>query len=241
MCGIYHIGRELDSGIESLMKMVNRERRKESRGRRGEEDEEFGEGMRRRGEWVECTERLREAVNRFNDGAAKWLPVAISDRDIRPTEEAPVLADFENQVILKNVRWGLPGFQKGQVIFNARSETALEKGMFREGVLHHRIVIPAVSFYEWNRRREKNVFTRPDGKILYMAGFCKGEGGEVRFTILTTAANESMLPVHDRMPLILEESEIEPWLYREDWTESLLRKIPGSLSREAEYEQLSLF
>ena len=113
--------------------------------------------------------------------------------------------------------------------------------MVREAVLRNRIVIPAVSFYEWNKLREKNVFRRPDGKILYMAGFCKGAGEEERFTILTTAANDSMRLVHDRMPLILEESEIEPWLYREDWTESLLRKVPGALSREAEYEQLSLF
>ena len=203
MCGVFHVGRELESGIETLMKMVNRERRHE-------------------------------------EGAA-WQHVTIPERDVRPTEEALVLADVENQMIPRNVKWGLPGFQKGQVIFNARCETALDKGMFREGVLHGRIVIPAVSFYEWNRRKEKNAFTRPDGRVIYMAGFCKGEGSEERFTILTTAANESMLPVHDRMPLILEESEIEPWLYREDWTESILRKVPKPLSREAEYEQLSLF
>ena len=224
MCGIYHIGRELDNGIENLMKMVNRERRKKSKDSFGENAVNFGEDD-----------------DEFDEDLAVRPPVTISERDVRPTEEAPILARFGEKMILKNVRWGLPGFQKGQVIFNARCETALDKGMFREGVLHGRIVIPAVSFYEWNRLKEKNIFSRPDGKILYMAGFCKGEGSAERFTILTTAANESMLPVHDRMPLILEESEIEPWLYREDWTESILRKVPKPLSREAEYEQLSLF
>ena len=224
MCGIYHIGRELDNGIENLMKMVNRERRKKSKDSFGENAVNFGEDD-----------------DEFDEDLAVRPPVTISERDVRPTEEAPILARFGEKMILKNVRWGLPGFQKGQVIFNARCETALDKGMFREGVLHGRIVIPAVSFYEWNRLKEKNIFSRPDGKILYMAGFSKGEGSAERFTILTTAANESMLPVHDRMPLILEESEIEPWLYREDWTESILRKVPKPLSREAEYEQLSLF
>ncbi len=222
MCGIYHIGRELDNGIESLMKMVNRERKL------------------RNGTLRQDGESREPAVWTQGNTAAGSIP-SFQERDIRPTELAPVLSDGEEGLILRSVRWGLPGFQKGQVIFNARCETALEKGMFREGVLHGRIVIPAVSFYEWNRRKEKNTFSRPDGKILYMAGFCKGEGSEERFTILTTAANESMLPVHDRMPLILEESEIEPWFYREDWTESLLRKVPGPLSRQAEYEQLSLF
>ena len=203
MCGVYHVSHELDAGIESLMKMVYRER-----------------GMER------VTPRSS---------------MAIRERDVRPTQEAPILNLKGDEMVLRSVRWGLPGIQKGQVIFNARSETAMEKAMFREGILRNRIVIPAVSFYEWNKQKEKNVFTRPDGKILYMAGFCKGAGEEERFTILTTEANESMRPVHDRMPLILEESEIEPWLWRADWTESLLKKTPRPLKREAEYEQLSLF
>lgn len=214
MCGIYHIGRELESGIESMMRMVNRERRER---RRATLSAEAG-----------TTESISYGF--FTE-----------ERDIRPTDQAPVLVGKEDGLSLQNVRWGLPGFQKGQVIFNARRETAMEKPMFHDGILHRRIVIPATSFYEWNMLKEKNVFKRPDGKVIYMAGFCRGEGEMERFTILTTAANASMQPVHDRMPLILEESEIEPWLYQENWLESLLRKVPGALSREAEYEQLSLF
>ena len=226
MCGIYHIGRELESGVESLMRMVNRERRKDTAmGRKRDSDQE-------KADWQQAD--LRESID--------WLQRDfVQDRDVRPTDLAPVLSGKEDGVILRSVRWGLPGFQKGQVIFNARSETALEKSTFRDGVLHDRIVIPAVSFYEWNKRKEKNTFTRTDGKVIYMAGFCRGTGEEERFAILTTAANESMAPIHDRMPLILEESEVEPWLYREDWTESILRKVPGALSRKAEYEQLSFF
>lgn len=226
MCGIYHIGRELESGVESLMRMVNRERRKDTvMGRKRDSDQE-------KADWQQAG--LRESID--------WLQRDfVQDRDVRPTNLAPVLSGKEDGVILRSVRWGLPGFQKGQVIFNARSETALEKSAFRDGVLHDRIVIPAVSFYEWNKRKEKNTFTRTDGKVIYMAGFCRGTGEEERFAILTTAANESMAPIHDRMPLILEESEVEPWLYREEWTESILRKVPGALSRKAEYEQLSLF
>lgn len=226
MCGIYHIGRELESGVESLMRMVNRERRKDTvMGRKRDSDQE-------KADWQQAD--LRESID--------WLQRDfVQDRDVRPTDLAPVLSGKEDGVILRSVRWGFPGFQKGQVIFNARSETALEKSTFRDGVLHDRIVIPAVSFYEWNKRKEKNTFTRTDGKVIYMAGFCRGTGEEERFAILTTAANESMAPIHDRMPLILEESEVEPWLYREDWTESILRKVPGALSRKAEYEQLSLF
>ncbi|MDE7259344.1 MAG: SOS response-associated peptidase [Lachnospiraceae bacterium] len=42
-----------------------------------------------------------------------------------------------------------------------------------------------------------------------MAGLYNRYQNEDRFVILTTAANESMNPVHDRMPLLLEQDEIE--------------------------------
>lgn len=59
--------------------------------------------------------------------------------------------------------------------------------------------------------------------------------------ILTTAANESMKPVHDRMPLLLERDEIEKWLFEDRLTEALLKKKPALLERRADFEQISLF
>ena len=76
-------------------------------------------------------------------------------------------------------RWIFSGFGGKRLIFNARSESALEKRMFRESVEHRRTVVPATWFYEWNKKKEKNLLPeRP--------------------------ANESMKPVHNRMPLLLE-------------------------------------
>ena len=77
--------------------------------------------------------------------------------------------------------------------------------------------------------------------VLFMAGFCRQyEDGE-HFVILTTAANESMEPVHDRMPLILERQDIAGWIFDDAKTENILHKIPCLLERKTEYEQLSLF
>ena len=59
--------------------------------------------------------------------------------------------------------------------------------------------------------------------------------------ILTTEANPSVSPVHDRMPLILEESEVRDWILEDGLIEYYLAKKPGELRREQEYEQLSLF
>ena len=117
----------------------------------------------------------------------------------------------------------------------------MEKPAFRNGLMKGRIVIPAAGFYEWNARKEKNTFLRKDGRATFMAGFCLGTAEDERFTILTTAANDSMKPVHDRMPLILEEDEIGPWLYDPEHAANLLKKVPVLLERRTDYEQMSLF
>ena len=138
-------------------------------------------------------------------------------------------------------RWGFPGFQGKQVIFNARCESAMEKPMFRDSIRHGRMVVPAAWFYEWNRRKEKNTFYRKDRPVLFMAGCCRQYEDGARFVILTTGANASMKPVHDRMPLILEEDEIAPWILDGGQAEHILHKTPCLLERRADYEQLTLF
>ena len=76
---------------------------------------------------------------------------------------------------------------------------------------------------------------------LFMAGIGRRYEDRERFVILTTAANASMEPVHDRMPLILERQDITEWMFRDEKTESILHRTPCLLERKTEYEQLSLF
>lgn len=82
--------------------------------------------------------------------------------------------------------------------------------------------------------------SRTDVATLYMAGFCDWFENERRFVILTTAANDSMVKVHDRMPLILEKEEIGDWFNNEKM-KTILHQVPTRLKRHAEYEQQSLF
>ena len=123
--------------------------------------------------------------------------------DVHPTEAAPVLTADNHELCYRWQRWGFPGFEQRGVIFNARSESVLEKRMFRESAEHRRIVVPAAWFYEWSRNKEKNIFYREGQSVLFMAGIYERCQNEERFVILTTAATESMSPIHDRMPLIL--------------------------------------
>ena len=128
--------------------------------------------------------------------------------DIRPTEFAPVIEKSERGLKLDVCKWGYPLAKGNNLVINARTESVMDKIAFRNGLLYHRILIPASGFYEWNRLKEKNTFTRPDAPVLYMAGFCDWFENEKRFVILTTKANASMEKTHDRMPLILEKEQL---------------------------------
>ena len=141
---------------------------------------------------------------------------------------------------LNEMHWGFPQYQKKGLLINARAETALERKTFRESVLHRRCVIPARQFYEWDSDKNKVTFFREDRPVLFMAGFYNRFQDEVRFIILTTQANAAVSPVHNRMPLVLENGELEDWVYDDKFTEYALHKTPPELWREQEYEQQSL-
>ena len=166
---------------------------------------------------------------------------ALIPKDIHPGDAALVLKATRQGIVCCTQKWGLTGSGHGQLLINARCETAAEKKSFRNGILKRRIVIPAAGFYEWNQSKEKNTFQRRDGRAAFIAGFYeKYEDGE-HFIILTTAANSSVKTVHDRMPLILEEGEIQTWLTDDTRMGALMQKVPGDLERRSDYEQLSLF
>ncbi len=160
-------------------------------------------------------------------------------------QKNPLSADpaAENPLALelKEMHWGFPQYQKKGLLINARAETAPERRTFRESILHRRCVIPARHFYEWDSDKNKVTFFREDRLVLFMAGFYNRFQEEERFIILTIQANASVSPVHNRMPVVLDESELEDWVYDDKFTEYALHKIPPKLWRKQEYEQQSLF
>ena len=137
------------------------------------------------------------------------------------------------------LQWGFLGFEKGRLLINARAESVLTRPTFSESFRSRRCVIPAAGFYEWDSKKEKVIFTLPDKPVLYLAGIFRPYGPEKRFVILTREANASMLPVHDRMPLILTSEEAALWVKDVSEAESILTKVLPQLRAERPYEQLT--
>ena len=137
--------------------------------------------------------------------------------DVYPSREAAILflADGEGgaagKVSARLMGWGYEMAPHTRLLINARAETIDSRPAFREDYALRRCAIPASGFYEWKRTGRESVkyeFTDP-GKILFLAGIFRPEGDSGRFVVITTVANRSMIPVHDRMPLVLEPEELE--------------------------------
>ena len=139
---------------------------------------------------------------------------------------------------LSMLRWSLiPGWAKepniGYRLINARSETASAKPAFRAAWRHRRCLIPVDGFYEWTGRgatRQPWLITMKDDALFAFAGLwerwtvpkgltLKGSLADLApgdsletCTILTTAANDAIAQVHDRMPVIVPREKFDPWL-----------------------------
>lgn len=184
----------------------------------------------------ETAREIEKIVNQINEKLYRKM----RGKDIYPSSRAPVIIRDGEALTDGEFTWGFPNYGKSGVIFNARAETALEKKTFKDSLLKRRCIIPASGFYEWNRNKDKFYFQSPTGRVLLFAGFYRQYQDGGRFVILTTAANESMERIHDRMPLILEPAEVSSWIFEEKSIEFLLCKKPGPLKGEIQ-GQMSLF
>lgn len=132
--------------------------------------------------------------------------------------------------------WGLiPSWAKeakiGSRMINARAETLAEKNAYKPSFSKRRCLIPADGFYEWKKldhaveigrkkiAKQPMYITRSDHRPLAFAGLWSVWLGADKkqeplrsCTIITTTPNDTMAPIHDRMPVILPESAWASWL-----------------------------
>jgi putative SOS response-associated peptidase YedK len=141
-------------------------------------------------------------------------------RLIRPTIAAPVILPDGS---LRTMSWGFRRSFAPKVkgrppalrtIVNSR-EDKLDGRTWKEAFALRRCLIPAAAFYEWVERGGRNVplrFERADGEWLWIAGIWEeGELGEC-FSMITTEPNAVLEPVHDRMPAVLSDDQMAPYL-----------------------------
>ena len=160
--------------------------------------------------------------------------------NIAPTQHIACVR--ENQSDVQEfvwLRWGLVPFwakdlKIGSRMINARSETVAIKPAFRSAFKSRRCLVLADGFFEWKKegtQKQPYYITRSDEQPFCMAGlwerWTNKESSDAieTCTILTTTANEIMRPLHDRMPVILDQRGHAPWLDRDLTVVQQLEKL----------------
>ena len=158
--------------------------------------------------------------------------------NLAPTQSIPVVRNAEQGRELVALRWGLVPFWAkdlsiGNRMINARAETVAEKPSFRNAYRKRRCLVLADGFYEWHKEGEQKTpyfICAKDGKPMGFAGLWedwtdKETGESVQTaTIVTTAANDFMAPLHQRMPVIFTPDNGDRWLNMDD---NLLNEFPS--------------
>lgn len=162
----------------------------------------------------------------INSTLEEWPPIY----NAAPSMDLPVVYQLNGSRFVDTFRWGLiPHWSKdpkiGYKMINARAESVAEKPAFRKSFTSKRCLIPASGFFEWKKegKVKQPYFIRfKSAKPMWFAGlydeWTSTEDAEVveSFTIITTQANETLTPLHDRMPALLTEESFDFWLNPEN-------------------------
>ena len=147
-------------------------------------------------------------------------------RDARPGSIVPVYVPKDGDLAVARLTWGFPLDGKPNAVFNTRIESALEqlrlgrRGMWSKAIAEGRCLVPVRAFYEGHMTervesertgrpvRRQYLFRLPGARAFLLAAVREGD----RFSIVTTRPNTSVVPIHDRMPLVLGPGESGVWL-----------------------------
>ncbi|MCY1264119.1 putative SOS response-associated peptidase YedK [compost metagenome] len=154
--------------------------------------------------------------------------------NVAPTTQVPmVLLNDQGEQEVVPARWGLIPFWWKKTTpptfsFNARSEEAATKPMWRQAISSQRCLMPALGWYEWNEKepvtnRAGRAVNQPyyhhaaDGEVLAIAGVWSNwtapDGNTITScALLTKDAAGPVAAIHHRMPVILAPTHFELWL-----------------------------
>jgi putative SOS response-associated peptidase YedK len=157
--------------------------------------------------------------------------------NLPPTDPHYIVRQQYEERQLLPAKWGLVNSwakdaKRAAAQINARAETLTKSPAFRDAFQERRCIVPADGFFEWLGSKEARRplwFHRSEGGLILFAGLYESwrpEPGHWQrtFTIVTTTPNKLIEPVHDRMPVILEDEAIDTWLF-EDTDEKALIEL----------------
>ena len=138
----------------------------------------------------------------FPPGRAQW--------NVPPGTPVRIIALADGRPVMRREMWGHAGHSPKAYV-NARVETAATSGFWRHMWQHGRILVPADGWFEWPGTKGAKTpyfIERKDNAPLLLAGIAAADG----FAIVTAAADEGLVDVHDRRPVAFTPEDARDWL-----------------------------
>ena len=151
--------------------------------------------------------------------------------NIAPTNEHLIVRFEREDFTAEHANWGLinswaKDAKRAARQINARCESLESSRVWKPAFERRRCVVPADGWFEWTgpkEQRQPHWIHRPDGEPFLFAGLYErwtprdgGDGDAAQpittFTIITTAANEQLAAIHERMPVVLPNERLDAWL-----------------------------
>lgn len=197
-------------------------------------------------------------IKKFEEIAAYYDARAFGGEEWRenynvcPTQLIPVLVEEPDGRELRLMKWGLiPSWAKAEKMaysmINARAETVKEKPGFRDSFKDKRCIIPASGFYEWQKltTAKKPYYFTPKEGLFSFAGlwsrWVSPDNIEIEScAIITTAANDLVKPIHDRMPAALGHNSWSAWMAKKTKADELLEILTPMPSNQITVVSVSM-
>lgn len=185
------------------------------------------------GRFTITVDRVEEILKHFNAEIAPDFDEYKPRYNAAPTQMLPAIASKENVRYLTNAFWGfVPPWSEGELKksyqINIRDDTILKNKFFHDRLINNRCIFPANGFYEWKSiditknspKQNKKVpyyISLKNNKLFALAGLWRTIKIEDKIilsaAIITTRPNKLISNIHNRMPVILDEKELELWLH----------------------------
>lgn len=141
---------------------------------------------------------------------------AETNADLRPTQNVSTIIKL-NTYQQMEAQWGIKPNWSKKLIINAQSETARTKPTFKQAFQYQRCLVPCNGWFEWkteNGKKVKYFFEHADKSPLYMAGILF-QHEVTELVTMTTTPNATCAQYHKRMPVFVEDNQVDYWFEAE--------------------------
>ena len=140
-----------------------------------------------------------------------------------PKSIVPIISTEDEKLTPVDLRWGFTApWDDKKVLFNTRIETALDQknGVWKKAIEDGRCIVPTFGFFEPSAtetvvspKTGKSIKRQYEFMLPNQLTLLAGVRNEDAFSVVTTQPNKIMSPIHQRMPIVLREDEVNQWLY----------------------------